>query len=128
MGQLKTAKIHRRPRGTREIYEELKAQIEDGVYKPGAEVPSTRALAAEFGASRTTITAAYEQLLAEGFIETQQGRKARVSPTLRADCTSRAVSKAEPGAARLSTFGRRLAGLTAPPVAGEPLQIDFRYG
>ncbi|QQO37555.1 GntR family transcriptional regulator [Bradyrhizobium diazoefficiens] len=50
----------------------MKARIDDGVYRPRDQLPSTRAFAAEFGASRTTITAAYEQLLAEGFIETRR--------------------------------------------------------
>jgi GntR family transcriptional regulator / MocR family aminotransferase len=128
MGQLKATGKQRRPRGTRAIYEALKAQIEDGVYKPAAELPSTRALAVEFGASRTTITAAYEQLLAEGFIETHQGRKARVSPALQADRAIRASPTPAPRTARLSAFGRRLTEFEAPAVAGEPLQIDFRYG
>ena len=128
MGQLKATGKQRQARGTRAIYEALKAQIEDGVYKAAAELPSTRALAAEFGASRTTITAVYEQLLAEGFIETHQGRKARVSAALRADRTLRAKGTPAPRTARLSAFGRRLTEFAAPAVAGDPLQIDFRYG
>lgn len=127
MCQLRDGRKHRRPHGAREIYEALKAQIEDGVYKPGAEIPSTRALAAEFGSSRTTITAAYEQLLAEGFIETHQGRRACVAVDLRARRPSRpkATTASE---IHLSEFGRRLRELSAPPLAGNPLLIDFRHG
>lgn len=106
----------------------MKAQIEDGVYRPPDQLPSTRALAAEFGASRTTITAGYEQLLAEGFIETRQGRRAFVAPALRSGRLSRAGGKQAPRKARLSTFGRRLLELAGPPIATEALQIDFRYG
>ena len=67
------------PHGARQIYDALKTQIEEGVYGPSDKLPSTRTLASEFGASRTTITAAYEQLLAEGFIETDKdaGRGSR---------------------------------------------------
>src|SRR5262245_5659172 len=122
MGQLESANRRPKPHGARQIYEALKAQIEDGVYKPGEQVPSTRALASEFGASRTTITAAYEQLLAEGFIETQQGRRACVSPGLRLGRASRANRKDAPRTARLSAFGRRLAVLAGQPVAAEPVQ------
>jgi len=82
-----------RPHGAREIYQALKTQIEDGVYGPSDKLPSTRTLANEFGASRTTVTAAYEQLLAEGFIETGQGRRARVTPTLRVARSLRQSSK-----------------------------------
>ena len=128
VGQLKMEGKRPKPRGARQIYEALKAQIEDGVYQPSDRLPSTRTLAGEFGASRTTITAAYEQLLAEGFIETRQGRRACVAPALRSGRPSRASRKQAPGTARLSAFGRRLFELSGPSVATEPLQIDFRYG
>ncbi len=49
-------------KSTRAIYEALKAQIEEGLYGLGARLPSTRMLALELGASRTTVSAAYEQL------------------------------------------------------------------
>lgn len=73
VSQSETGKRCHQANGARQIYEALKAQIEDGVYRPRDQLPSTRALAVEFGASRTTITAAYDQLLADGFIETRQG-------------------------------------------------------
>ncbi|WP_426411686.1 PLP-dependent aminotransferase family protein [Bradyrhizobium ganzhouense] len=128
MGQSETGKRCHKPTGARQVYEALKAQIEDGVYRPRDQLPSTRALAAEFGASRTTITAAYDQLLAEGFIETRQGRRACVAPALRSGSLSRAGGKQAQRTARLSAFGRRLFELSGPPIATEPLRIDFRYG
>ena len=128
MGQLGWAKRRAKPRGARDICAALKAQIEDGVYKPGEALPSTRALAGEFGASRTTITAAYEQLLAEGFIETRQGRRARVAHALRSGRSSRARNKPAPRTAWLSAFGLRLAAAAGPPVAAELMRVDFRYG
>jgi GntR family transcriptional regulator/MocR family aminotransferase len=48
----------------RRIYARLRAQIEDGTLAAGVKLVSTRALAAELGISRTTVTAAYEQLAA----------------------------------------------------------------
>jgi GntR family transcriptional regulator/MocR family aminotransferase len=128
MGQLERPGRHRKPRGARQIYEALKAQIEEGVYRLSERLPSTRALASEFGASRTTITAAYEQLAAEGFIETRQGRQARVAPALRPGQLTRATSPKARRSARLSAFGRRLSKLDGPAITAEPLQIDFRYG
>ncbi len=116
------------PHGAREIYQALKTQIEDGVYEPSDKLPSTRTLASEFGASRTTIKAAYEQLLAEGFIETGQGRRARVTPTLRVASSLRQSSKRTLRTARLSAYARQVADLAGPPVVSEPLPIDFRYG
>ncbi len=54
-----------------QICSNLRAQIMDGLYAPGAALPSSRALAAELGVSRTTVTAAYDQLIAEGYLEIQ---------------------------------------------------------
>jgi GntR family transcriptional regulator/MocR family aminotransferase len=116
------------PYGARETYQALKTQIEDGVYGPSDKLPSTRALANEFGASRTTVTAAYEQLLAEGFIETGQGRRAWVTPALRVARSLRQSSKRTLRTARLSAYARQVADLAGPPVVSEPLPIDFRYG
>lgn len=128
MGQYRSQRRRHRPHGAREICAALKAQIEEGIYQAGAALPSTRALATEFGASRTTITAAYEQLLAEGFIETQQGRRARVALALGTGPRSTHRNNDAQGSGRLSAFGRRLAQLTGPPAATVPLQFDFRYG
>src|SRR3954470_15478203 len=64
------------------LCETIKSQIRAGSLGPGARLPSTRALAAEWGVSRTTVTAAYEQLLAEGYLETRQGARARVARSL----------------------------------------------
>lgn len=93
-------------------------------------MPSTRALAIELGVSRTTITAAYEQLVAEGFLVTSMGRAARVAAPLAASAppTSHNTSRNRPPPL-LSDFGRRIAGLTLPgPPPVEPVAIDFRYG
>ncbi|HEV7318969.1 MAG TPA: PLP-dependent aminotransferase family protein [Ensifer sp.] len=119
----------------RRIYEALRAQILEGTYGPRDRLPSTRALAAELGVSRTTVTAAYEQLLSEGYLESRQGARSRVA-LLRDQEADRPVkeerSKATPepaGAARLSRFGAMLGGGPAwvPPVS-PGLVADFRYG
>ncbi|HEV7305964.1 PLP-dependent aminotransferase family protein [Ensifer sp.] len=125
---------------TRRIYEALKAQILDGTYAARAWLPSTRALAAELGVSRTTVTAAYEQLLSEGYLESRQGARSRVAPLERQQPTAR--RQASPSGstqtpsgqglaaeARLSRFGTSLAdGPTwLPPASAGPI-ADFRYG
>ncbi|WP_024275793.1 PLP-dependent aminotransferase family protein [Hyphomicrobium sp. 802] len=119
-----------RTTSTRTVYETLKAQIEEGLYGLGARLPSTRMLALELGASRTTISAAYEQLAAEGYIDTSQGRHARVStrPAPKPSSSSRRSGRSKPR--RLS----RLAGLitsfqgSPSPVEAGRLAVDFRYG
>ena len=57
----------------RQIYEGLRKAILEGMVRPGARLPSTRALAAELGISRLPVLSAYEQLLHEGYIEGRSG-------------------------------------------------------
>src|SRR5262249_1356325 len=112
----------------RQIYEALKAQIDEGVYGSGARLPSTRALATELGRSRTTVTAAYEQLLAEVFIETGQGRQARVSTTLVSPPRSPVRGPRQANLVRLSAYGREAIKFRPAPAATGRVQVDFRSG
>ena len=114
---------------TQRICEAIKGQIASGLLGPGARLPSTRSLAAEWGVSRTTVTAAYEQLIAEGYLETRQGARARVAQGL----GPRLRHRSQPGPSelpdRLSAYGQRLAEFALPPVPdGVGLVADFRYG
>jgi len=112
---------------SRRISEAIKDQIRRGLHGPGARLPSTRALSAEWGVSRTTVTAAYGQLIAEGYLETRQGARASVVQGLVSGAPRPpAVAAVAP---RLSSCGRRIAVLPAPlpPIAGR-LVADFRYG
>ncbi|MGF7163600.1 GntR family transcriptional regulator/MocR family aminotransferase [Rhodoligotrophos appendicifer] len=104
----------------------IKAQIHDGHYKPGDRLPSTRAFAAEWGTSRTTVTAAYNQLIAEGYLITKPGARAIVSTGLqRAEPASPSNDRASH---RLSAFASRLLKFPILP-AGQAARIaDFRYG
>jgi len=113
---------------TRGVGEAIKAQIKSGAYAPGARLPSTRAFAAEWGISRSTVTAAFEQLAAEGYLETKQGARATVAREL---STESAPSKSGAPTLRpsLSAYGRRVATLPSPtqPDTGR-MTADFRYG
>ncbi len=48
----------------------IRAAIRDGRWRPGAVVPSTRALAADLGLARGTVTRVYADLAAEGYLRT----------------------------------------------------------
>ena len=120
MGQLTDGGVARR------IFVAIKERIHAGTYQPGHKLPSTRALAAEWGASRTTVTAAYGQLIAEGYLISRPGARAAVARGLGAAPTCTLSPAAEPR--RLSAFARRLLALP-PPIAVQPSRIaDFRYG
>lgn len=51
----------------------LRHAIQSGRLVPGTRLPSTRALAAELGLSRGTVSAAYDQLVAEGYLLARTG-------------------------------------------------------
>jgi GntR family transcriptional regulator/MocR family aminotransferase len=66
-----------------QIERSLRDDIRSGRLRPGARLPSTRALAAELGVSRGVVTEAYGQLSAEGYLVARQGSAARVASTVR---------------------------------------------
>jgi GntR family transcriptional regulator/MocR family aminotransferase len=59
----------------RQLHERLKRAILDGRLAPGSRLPGSRALAEALAISRNTVTAAYEHLAAEGYV--QPDRQAR---------------------------------------------------
>jgi GntR family transcriptional regulator / MocR family aminotransferase len=63
---------------TRQIYEGLRRKILEGELRGGEKLPSSRQLAQELGLSRIVITEAYEQLVAEGYLDSRQGSGTRV--------------------------------------------------
>ncbi len=66
----------------RQLYEQLRASILDGRLRPGAQLPSTRGLAEDLAVARNTVMGAYEQLLAEGYLEGETGSGTYVARTL----------------------------------------------
>ncbi len=57
-----------------QIYEYIKADIRNGKIPCGEKLPSTRALAKYLEVSRSTVELAYDQLLAEGYVEAEACR------------------------------------------------------
>jgi GntR family transcriptional regulator/MocR family aminotransferase len=64
------------------VYGALRAEILDGRLRPGARLPSTRDLAAQYRLSRGTIVTAFEQLKSEGYIDGNIGSGSYVSKIL----------------------------------------------
>ena len=57
----------------RQIYESIRRSILTGEFYPGKILPPTRFLATELGISRMTVINAYDQLTAEGYLESRKG-------------------------------------------------------
>ncbi|WP_285411213.1 PLP-dependent aminotransferase family protein [Variovorax sp. efr-133-TYG-130] len=53
----------------RQLYDRLKRAILDGSLAPGSRLPGSRALAESLAISRNTVTATYEHLAAEGYVQ-----------------------------------------------------------
>jgi len=70
-------------RSARNSSRKIRSAIVARRLSPGARLPSTRAVAERFGVSRNTLTEAFDQLLAEGFLIARHGSGTSVSPALR---------------------------------------------
>lgn len=116
--------------GGRRVYALLRAQMADGTLAVGARLPSTRALAEDLGVARSTVTTAYEQLAAEGFLATAGGRAARVAAPLALNVATEAGSVPTLlDTSLLSAYGRRVVSMELPQVPEPtPARIDFLYG
>src|SRR5690606_2158289 len=66
----------------RQIYDQIRAAILSGRLPPQSPLPSSRALAAELGVGRNTVTLAFEQLVSEGYLAGRIGSGTYVSPVL----------------------------------------------
>lgn len=60
----------------------LSQRISQGIYGPGAQLPTEDQLAAEFGVSRATVRQAVGELVKRGLVVRQQGRGTFVSGTI----------------------------------------------
>jgi GntR family transcriptional regulator / MocR family aminotransferase len=69
-----------------QVYRALRGEILSGRLASGERVPSTRHIASLLNISRNTAVMAYEQLLAEGFIQVRSGAAGTVvAPVLPPD-------------------------------------------
>ena len=111
------------------VYNSILEQIGAGFYPAGGMLPSTRTLATEWGISRATVVAAYDQLIAEGYVETRPGARARVLPGVAGAIASSVKPSLPASAPTLSAFGERVALLTYQlPAEPSRLVAEFRYG
>ena len=78
--------------------------VAEGTLQPGIRLPASRVLAQELGLSRITVSGAYEQLVAEGFLEARRGagtyvaaRRAQQAPRSSTACLLYTSGTAEQG-------------------------------
>lgn len=138
----------------RQLYAALRGAMLDQRLRAGARLPSTRTLASLLGVARNTVHGAYDQLLAEGYLEARHGSGTYVAasvpddalltapaesgePATRAStgpehrAADPALVESQPPGLRLAGWGRRVAGVTPTPylgVSAPSLPLDFRHG
>jgi GntR family transcriptional regulator / MocR family aminotransferase len=71
-----------------QLYDWFRRAITTGQLRPGQRLPSTRNLAAELKISRMPVLGAFEQLLAEGYLETFVGAGTCVARSIPDDTLS----------------------------------------
>ena len=99
----------------RQLYEELRRAILSGRLAPGSRLPASREFANVSHISRNTVLSAYNQLLAEGYIESRAGSGTFVARAIPETMTPESPAQ-EPGAVptpsqtprELSARGREL--------------------
>ncbi len=57
-----------------QLYQQLSQRILRQRYLPGSRLPSSRQMALDLGVSRNTVNAVYDQLKAEGFLQSRAGK------------------------------------------------------
>ncbi|MEP4036357.1 PLP-dependent aminotransferase family protein [Pseudophaeobacter sp.] len=116
------------------VFEQICAAIRlraaSGDMASGSKLPPTRVFATELGVSRSTIVTAYEQLVAEGYLSSQQGSGYRLCAAGEVELTQR-PARAKPetttrsGAAAVS---HRAQNTSNRPKTEEPVVRPFRAG
>ena len=121
----------------RQIYESIRQAILNGELQPKSQLPATRALAKKFGVARMTVITAYEQLFAEGYLESKTGSGTFVAALLPedflyAELPKRRKKQTESAerAIKLSNFGKHLAQNSATILRRYTTLnvIPFRHG
>jgi GntR family transcriptional regulator/MocR family aminotransferase len=113
----------------RQVYLGLRQAVLSGAFPAGDRLPSTRELAEQLGISRTVVLLAYDQLLAEGFVEGRGGSGTYVSDCLSVSGPKRSEKYAT---LKLSRFGiaaaKAASGIEFPDRPPSRLRFNFVCG
>jgi len=117
----------------RQLYDSLRRAILAGQLAPGTRLQSSREMAAELNVSRNTVVSAFEQLLAEGYLEGQVGSGTYVSRALPEDLlnvrsVTRRFTRATGGPPELSARGKTFAALARGVARSPDIVRPFQPG
>ncbi|BAW79843.1 GntR family transcriptional regulator [Candidatus Nitrosoglobus terrae] len=116
-----------------QIFEQIRSLILSGKLRPGMPIPATRSLSEQLGVSRNTVLLAYERLIAEDYLQTQEAIGTYVNfhlPTdslvLKTSIQSPVFSKKPPIKRHPVLFQGRAQKLINPQQ--NQFTVDFRVG
>ncbi len=99
-----------------QLYQYIRQQIESGAIQTDSSLPSIRQLAQHLEISKNTVETSYQQLLAEGYIQSRERSGYKVQALDEWSGSSKAVSANHHGKT-----------VTAHPIEG-PSHFNFQYG
>ena len=114
----------------RRIYDALRTKILRGELAAGAPLPGSRTLARDLGVSRIVVLSAYEQLAAEGYIESAVGAGSRVAaqlPVVPMPIRRRAIASSDVAISNYAKRARELEPQITTSRERDRNIIDFRY-
>ncbi|MEO6154590.1 MAG: PLP-dependent aminotransferase family protein [Thermomonas sp.] len=117
---------HARGQRMRALHAQLRSAIVDGRLAGGTPLPSTRALASSHGLARNTVIAAYELLMAEGYLLPRVGATPVVAQLPRKTARNGVASYRKQDDVRLHAMWRA-PDLRPTALAGLPVR-SFRLG
>lgn len=115
----------------RQLYESLRQAILSGKLSAGCRLPASRTLAVALSLSRNVVLLAYDQLRAEGYVESRVGAGTFVAAELPGVSSSENSSHTASPAVRppaLSAYARRVRALPLASSTTAAAAIDFRFG
>ncbi|MCA9876040.1 MAG: winged helix-turn-helix transcriptional regulator, partial [Anaerolineales bacterium] len=112
-----------------QIYRQIRAQILAGELAAGLKLPPSRRLAADLGVARVTVTQAYEQLQAEGYVVGRTGAGMFVAEGLDDALLPVGVGEERPYTPTFSRWGSRVVAAEGETAVAAPRPpIDFGFG
>src|SRR5499427_4263779 len=104
---------------SRQIYMQVRSAVLSGALRAGTRVPSSRVMASQLGVARASVVSAYEQLLAEGYVESRHGSGTFISGEVAGLATRRRSAPLAIKRAAMPTSARAFPDFERSAVQGE---------
>jgi GntR family transcriptional regulator/MocR family aminotransferase len=104
---------------SRQIYAQVRSAVLSGTLRAGTRVPSSRAMALQLSVARASVVSAYEQLLAEGYVESRHGSGTFISVEVAGLATRRRSVPRATKAAAVPTSARAFPDFERSAFQGE---------